>query len=278
MLEPIIDLFFEKLINILHLKCIFLLKIIEYFFQFIIKLLHNILIFPPFYLWIFFIAYIGWKIINRTFAVFSSLGLTIIAYMDLWSQAISSVSLTLTATFIAIMFSIPIGILASRYYFFSKIIRPILDLMQTMPVFIYLIPVVLIFGLGPIPSVIATLIFAMPPTIRLTELGIRNVSQDITEAAIAFGATPIQLLLKVQIPIALPTIMTGINQTLMMALSMIVIGGMIGAGGLGQEVLRGIQRLEIGAGFEAGFAVVIIAMILDRLTQSLVRKNKISKY
>lgn len=158
----------------------------------------------------------------------------------------------------------------------NKIMRPILDFMQTMPAFVYLIPAVLFFGLGTVPGAFATIIFAMPPVVRLTGLGIRQVPKNVVEASRSFGATPWQLLYKVQLPLALPTILTGINQTIMMSLSMVVIAAMISAGGLGEIVLKGITQMKIGLGFEGGIAVVILAIVLDRITQGMAdnRKNK----
>ena len=172
---------------------------------------------------------------------------------------------------------IPLGIWAAMSDRIYRIIMPILDFMQTMPAFVYLIPAIPFFGLGPVSGIFATVIFSMPPAIRLTTLGIRQVPAELTEAADAFGSTPRQKLLKVQLPLATPTIMTGINQTIMLALSMVVIAAMIGAGGLGAEVWKAIQRLEPGAGFEAGIAVVILAMILDRITQNIGQRRKIEK-
>jgi glycine betaine/proline transport system permease protein len=154
------------------------------------------------------------------------------------------------------------------------VVRPILDFMQTLPAFVYLIPAVLFFKLGPVPGVIATLIFSLPPAVRLTGLGIRQVPAEIHEAAISFGSNPRQLLFKAELPVALPTIMAGVNQTIMLALSMVVISGMIGAGGLGNEVLKGITQLKIDVGFEAGISIVILAIFLDRVTQSLTQAKK----
>src|SRR5690606_22743679 len=151
----------------------------------------------------------------------------------------------------------------------DRLLRPVLDFMQTMPSFVYLIPAVMLFGLGTVPGVLATVVFALPPLVRLANPGIRQVPSDLVEAGEAFGSSPWQMLAKIQLPVALPTIMAGVNQSIMMALSMVVIAAMIGAGGLGAEVLRGIQRLQIGSGFEAGLAVVLLAMTLDRFTQSV---------
>ncbi|HMB97666.1 MAG TPA: ABC transporter permease subunit, partial [Balneolaceae bacterium] len=162
-----------------------------------------------------------------------------------------------------------VGIWASKNDTVEKIVRPILDFMQTMPAFVYLIPAVLFFQLGKVPGVVATLVFATPPAVRLTNLGIRQVPEEIKEAALAFGSNSRQMLYKVELPVALPTILAGVNQTIMLALSMVVIASLIGAGGLGQPVLVGIQQLNIGLGFEGGIAIVILAIFLDRVTQSL---------
>ena len=168
----------------------------------------------------------------------------------------------------------PLGIWTANSNRCNKIMRPILDFMQTMPAFVYLIPAVLFFGLGTVPGAFATVIFAMPPVVRLTGLGIRQVPKNVVEASRSFGATPWQLLYKVQLPLALPTIMTGINQTIMMSLSMVVIAAMISAGGLGEIVLKGITQMKIGLGFEGGIAVVILAIVLDRITQGMAQGKK----
>ncbi len=202
-------------------------------------------------------------------AAFSAIGFVLILSMNLWGPMIQTLALVLSATLFALLIGIPLGILAARSKVADQIIRPILDFMQTMPAFVYLIPAVIFFGLGPVPGAMATLIFAMPPAVRLTSLGIRQVPSEVVEAAQSFGATDSQLLLKAQIPIALPTILAGVNQTIMLALSMVVIGGMIGAGGLGEVVLSGITKMDLGLGFEGGLAVVVLAIFLDRVTQKL---------
>jgi glycine betaine/proline transport system permease protein len=209
-------------------------------------------------------------------AAFSAAGFLLIVSMGFWTATMESLALVLSATLFALLLGIPLGIYAARSVLVDKLSRPVLDFMQTMPAFVYLIPAVLFFGLGKVPGAMATLIFAMPPAVRLTSLGIRQVPKEVVEACLAFGATPGQLLRKAQLPIALPTIMAGTNQTIMLALSMVVIGGMIGAGGLGQEVLAGITQLKIGLGFESGIAVVILAIYLDRVTQALGRSGKSS--
>jgi glycine betaine/proline transport system permease protein len=177
----------------------------------------------------------------------------------------------LSSTFISLLLGIPLGIWTSKSKYVEMGVRPVLDLMQTMPAFVYLIPAAMLFGLGRVPGILATVIFAMPPAVRLTALGIKQVNREIVEAGQAFGCTPWQLLYKVQIPNALPSIMTGVNQTIMMALSMVIIASMVGAGGLGNDVLASIQRLDIGLGFESGLSVVLLAIILDRITESFGR-------
>lgn len=190
--------------------------------------------------------------------------------LQLWDDAMGTLALVIVAAVISLIIGIPIGILAAKSESLEGLMRVILDFMQTMPSFVYLIPAVIFFGLGEVPGVIATVIFSMPPAIRLTELGIRQIPKELVEVADAFGAKPSQKLVKVELPVAMPTIMAGVNQCIMLALSMTVIASMIGAGGLGYQVLYGIQRVDIGTGFEAGLAIVIIAIILDRLTQNII--------
>lgn len=205
----------------------------------------------------------------------SFLGLLLITNMELWTETMDTLSLVLVSAFICLLVGVPLGIWSAKSNIVERIIKPILDFMQTMPAFVYLIPAVLFFKIGSVPGVVATVIFATPPAVRLTNLGIRGVSKEIIEASRSFGSTSTQMLFKVQLPMALPTILAGVNQTIMLSLSMVVIAAMIGAGGLGEKVLAGITQLKIGLGFEAGVAVVILAMILDTVTQSLgVRNNK----
>ncbi len=203
------------------------------------------------------------------FAVFTGVALWLVQDMGLWGATMETLSLVIAATILAMVVGLPLGIAMAREDKVAAVVRPVLDLMQTMPAFVYLIPAAMFFGLGAVPGTIATVIFAMPPVVRLTNLGIRQVHGEFIEAGQAFGCTASQLLFKVQLPNALPSIMAGINQTIMLSLSMVVIASMIGAGGLGNTVLTGIQRLDVGTGFEGGLAVVILAVILDRLTQSL---------
>ncbi len=203
-----------------------------------------------------------------------SLLLMLIGVIGLWDLMYQTLTVIIASVFISLLLGFPLGVLVSFSRTADKIVRPVLDTMQTMPSFVYLIPAVMLLGLGNVPAVIATTIYAMPPIVRLTNHGIRQVDVEVREATVSFGATNTQLLFKVLIPQAMPTIMTGVNQTIMMAISMVVTCSMIGASGLGSEVLRGINRLESGRGFSAGIAIVIIAIVIDRLTQGLAGKEK----
>lgn len=213
---------------------------------------------------------VGWR-----FGLFAVAAMALLFGMDIWKETVVTLALVLSASLVALAIGIPLGIAMARNDTVAAAVRPVLDLMQTMPPFVYLIPAAIFFGLGKVPGAIATLIFAMPPAVRLTNLGIRQVSREHVEAGLAFGCTRRQLLFKVQLPLAVPSIMAGVNQTIMLALSMVVIASMIGAGGLGNVVLTGIQRLDVGLGFEGGLGVVLLAILLDRITQSfgLVRRR-----
>jgi glycine betaine/proline transport system permease protein len=191
-----------------------------------------------------------------------------IGVIGVWEQAMATIALMVISTLLAVLVGLPIGIAMSRGKRMQAVTLPILDIMQTMPIFVYLIPFVMLFGPGKIPALLATIVFAIPPVIRLTNLGIRQVDAETVEAVRAFGASPLQILFSVQIPLAMPAILAGINQTTMMALSMVVIASMIGAGGLGYQVLQGIQRLEISSGLMAGLGIVLLAIIFDRIAQS----------
>ncbi len=205
-------------------------------------------------------------------AVFVILGLLLIFAMGYWKESIQTTTLVLVASVIALIFGIPLGIVAARSKTADVIIRPILDLMQTMPAFVYLIPAIFFFSVGNTPGVIATVIFSLPPAVRLTSLGIKNVPSDVIEAGRAFGATEKQILFKIQLPLAKPTILAGINQVILLALSMVVIASMVGAKGLGSIVYQSIQQNDIAKGFESGVGIVILAIILDRITQSIAKK------
>ncbi|NVI99349.1 proline/glycine betaine ABC transporter permease [Myxococcus sp. AM009] len=231
--------------------------------------LESALLLPPSYAIIAVLMVLAWRLSGLGTAVFTALGMLLIQDMGLWKATMETLALVLSSAMVALVLGIPLGIWAAYSRVVERVLRPALDLMQTMPAFVYLIPAVLFFRLGKVPGVVATVIFAMPPAVRLTNLGIRQVPAEVVEAAIAFGATPRQTLLNVQLPIAVPTLLAGVNQTIMLSLSMVVISAMIGAGGLGEQVLKGITQLRIGLGFESGIAVVILAIVLDRLTHAL---------
>ena len=200
--------------------------------------------------------------------------LCVIGLLGLWDAGMQTLALMLMATFLSVVIGIPVGILMGRLDWVRAVLHPVLDIMQTMPSFVYLIPVVMLFGLGKTPALIATIIYAVAPLIRLTDLGIRLVDKEVLEASRAYGANAWQQLFGVQIPLALPNIMAGINQTTMMALAMVVIASMIGATGLGQEVLQGINRLEVGRGLMAGVSIVVLAILFDRITQGYGRRQR----
>lgn len=229
--------------------------------------------FVPFWGVAILIAVLAYFLSGKGLALFSFAGVFLIANMGLWDQTISTLAIIITSTMISLLVGIPVGILSAKIEPANKVIRPVLDFMQTMPAFVYLIPAVFFFRLGVVPASIATIIFSMPPAIRLTNLGIRQVPEELIEAGHAFGANWHQMLFKIQLPQAMPTIMAGINQCIMLSLSMVVISSMIGGAGLGSVVLSGLSNLDIGKGFEGGLAVVIIAIILDRLTQGKSRKK-----
>nr|WP_221443206.1 ABC transporter permease subunit [Nocardiopsis algeriensis] len=214
------------------------------------------------------LAVAGWRL-----GLFGLLALSLVASVGQWSNAMDTLGLVLVASAIAVVIAIPIGILAAYSDLVSKIVKPVLDLMQTLPAFVYLIPAIFFFSIGAVPGVVATIVFAMPPGVRLTELGIRQIDRELVEAGEAFGASSRRILTGIQLPLALPTIMAGVNQVIMLGLSMVVIAGMVGAGGLGSDVYQGITRNDGALGFEAGIAVVILAIFLDRLTAAVTRKG-----
>lgn len=261
--------YFEIIIEWLKSNLEVFFDVIKGISEFLIDGLENILTALPALVIIVLITALAYYMANKKTAIFTFLGLFFINTMELWNQTMSTLALVLVSTLLALLIGVPLGILSARYDRMNRIMRPVLDFMQTMPAFVYLIPAVLFFGMGKVPGAIATVIFSMPPSVRLTNLGIRQVPKEVIEASKSFGSTRSQMLYKVQLPIALPTILAGVNQTIMLSLSMVVISAMIGAGGLGREVLTGITQLKIGIGFESGLAVVILAMILDRITQSL---------
>ncbi|WP_311198820.1 ABC transporter permease [Paenibacillus hexagrammi] len=209
-----------------------------------------------------------------SFAIFTFVGLLLIDNLGYWDNTMDTLALVMTSALVSILIGIPIGVWCAQSDKARNIITPLLDFMQTMPAFVYLIPAVTFFGLGVVPGVIASVIFAVPPTIRLTNLGIRQVPEDLVEAANAFGSTQSQKLFKLQLPLALPSMMAGINQTIMLALSMVVIASMIGAQGIGADVYRSVTQIKTGQGFEAGLSIVVLAILLDRTTQHIMKKKR----
>lgn len=228
---------------------------------------------PPLVM-ILLLALLAWQLAGKRMGLVTAVSLVIVGGIGAWQESMVTLSLVLTSVFFCLAIGIPTGIWMARSERASRIIRPTLDAMQTTPAFVYLVPIVMLFGIGNVPGVVVTIIFAVPPVIRLTNLGIRQVPADLIEAAHSFGASGRQLLFKVQLPLAMPTIMAGVNQTLMLSLSMVVIASMISVGGLGLMVLRGIGRLDIGLATVGGVGIVILAIILDRMTQALGRDSR----
>ena len=216
---------------------------------------------------------LAWRLLRLSAAIISVVALMLVGYLGLWNQAMTTLAMILTAVIFCAIVGIPLGILAARSERFESGLRPVLDAMQTIPAFVYLVPIVMLFGVGIVPGVIATIIFSLPPIVRLTNLGIRQVQRELVEAAYSFGATPRQVLFEVQVPLAVRSIMAGLNQTLMLALSMVVIAALIGAGGLGETVYVGLGRNDVGLAAIGGIGIVILAIILDRLTQAITKQR-----
>ena len=263
-----------------HFVDAFLLPVFGGFFDIISEYISFFLIsFQDFLIWTrpeiitLVIVFLTWRTAGKGLALFSIIGLFYIGAVDLWAEAMQTLSVVLVATVLCILVGVPLGIWTARSDTVEKIVRPVLDFMQTLPSFVYLIPTILLFGIGGVPAVISTFVFATPPAVRLTNLGIRQVPDDVVEAARAFGSTPWQMLTKVQLPMALSTILAGINQTIMLALSMAVIASMIGAPGLGSTVLAGISRVNVGLGLVGGLGIVVLAIILDRMTEGLGKRT-----
>ncbi|MDT8861310.1 proline/glycine betaine ABC transporter permease [Alkalihalobacillus sp. MEB130] len=239
--------------------------------------MENFLIMIPWWLVIIVIFVLGWRCASLVSGIVFALLMILVGSFGYWDFTMMTLAIVLASVFISLLFGIPIGIAMAYNRTTEAIMKPILDAMQTMPSFVYLIPAMIFFGLGKVPAVIATIIYAIPPVIRLTNLAIRRVSKDMVEAAYSYGSSPMQVLTKVQLPQALPTIMTGINQTTMMALAMVVIASMIGAQGLGMEVLIAINRVDIARGFEAGLGIVILAIIMDRISQGIAKNSQVKE-
>lgn len=248
----------------------------QFILFFLIKMQKGLISIPWFVVLIVIFA-IGWKVKNLKSGLSFAAMMFTIGLLGYWNDTMLTLAIVITSVIISLMFGIPIGIFSAYKEKFEKFTKPILDAMQTMPSFVYLIPAIMLFGLGSVPAVFATTIYSLPPVIRLTTLAIRSVSKDMLEAAHSFGATPWQILLKVEIPQALPTIMAGVNQTTMMAMSMVVVASMIGAKGLGYNVLIAINRTDVAMGVEAGTSIVLLAIIIDRLTQAIGSKFEIEE-
>ena len=220
------------------------------------------------------LALAAWWFSGKTLAIFTIISLTIIGLLGLWVETMTTLAMVMASVFFCALAGIPLGIWAGRSDRFEAGLRPVLDAMQTTPAFVYLVPIVMLFSVGNVAGVLATIIFALPPIIRLTSLGIRQVHPELVEAGQAFGATNWQILTRVQVPLAMPTILAGLNQTIMMALSMVVIAALIGAGGLGSPVILGLNTLDIGRAVIGGLSIVLMAIVLDRITQSMAKKKK----
>ncbi len=264
----------ERGIDYLTLEFSFITRAISNFLETgIDALVAGLMFFPP---WVLIPVFAGLSlwVAGRRAGVLTLLGFALIWNLGLWGPTMSTLALVVIATLIAVLVGVPLGVLAALFPRMKRATMPVLDFMQTMPAFVYLIPAIPFFGLGPVSAIFSTVIFAMPPAIRLTCLGIQQIPRELVEAADSFGANRRQKLFKLQVPLAMPTIMAGINQTIMLSLSMVVIAAMIGARGLGAEVWRAIQRFEPGNGFEAGLGVVILAMALDRVTQKIGARDK----
>jgi len=237
--------------------------------------IERFLLWLPWFVVVLFVGLVAWRTIRLWWAgPLLAAFLLLVGSFGYWDLAMMTLAIVIASVIISLSLGIPIGIIMARSNIFESILRPVLDAMQTMPSFVYLVPALMLFGLGKVPAVFATIIYAMPPVIRLTNVGIRQVSASVVEAAQAFGSSSRQILFEVQLPLAIPSIMVGINQTTMMALAMVVIASMIGARGLGLEVLLAINRIEVGRGLEAGISIVLLAIIIDRVTNALASRQQ----
>ncbi|GAB4083091.1 ABC transporter permease subunit [Modestobacter muralis] len=245
--------------------------------QVLVDGLTDALVTPPPVAWIVVATLLALLVRGPWLALYTLLAGLLIVSLELWAETMQTLALVLVAAVIATAIGVPLGVLAARHRAVSVAVRPVLDFMQTTPVFVYLIPAVFFFGVGVVPGVVATILFAIPPGVRLTELGIRQVDREVVEAAQAFGSRPGQVLREVQLPLALPSIMAGVNQVIMLALSMVVTAGLLGAAGLGAVVVRAVTQLDVASGVEGGLAVVLLAIFLDRLTATLGHETAVSR-
>jgi glycine betaine/proline transport system permease protein len=236
--------------------------------------IENFFVWMPWPAFIIGLSALAWKTAGVRVGIFAAVSLLLLGGMGYWHSAMETVALVIVSVTLSVGFAVPVGIFAAKNDRVDTVLRPILDAMQTMPSFVYLVPAIMFLGIGNVPAIFATIVYAVPPAIRLTNLGIRQVSPEIVEAALSFGTTSRQLLFKVQIPMAVPTIMAGINQTIMMALAMVVIASLVGAGGLGEDVMRALSRQEPGKALLAGTGIVILAIIIDRITQAAAKSRQ----
>jgi glycine betaine/proline transport system permease protein len=246
-----------------------LFDIIKKVFEAVTGGFYDALMFVPPIILIVILALLVWLVTNKKIAILSFIGFALVWNIGLWPQMMSTLVLVMVSVIIALLIGIPVGIGMTRSSKLKTVVEPVLDFMQTMPSFVYLIPAVMLFGIGVVPGMFATVIFAIPPPVRLTHLGIVQVPEDMKEMAVAFGASDRQVLTKVELPLAMPSIMTGINQCIMLGISMVVVASMIGAGGLGAEVMRAVNKLDLALGFESGLAIVILAIVLDRVSRNV---------
>lgn len=275
---PLVD-WIDQIVEWLRVNAAFIFDPIRDFINFVVELFIKVFsIFPPL-LFIIIVALLAYYLTKKVkgITIFAPLALLLIWNLGFWEDMLITLSIVVTSALIAVIVGVPLGILTSKSETAEKIIMPLLDFMQTMPAFVYLIPAVSFFGIGMAPGVISSVIFAMPPAVRMTNLGIKEVPYDLVEAADSFGSTPRQKLFDLELPMAKPSIMAGINQTLMLTLSMVVVASMIGAPGLGNVIYTSVSRNDVGLGFASGIAIVILAVILDRLTQAASKKNSRKK-
>jgi len=239
--------------------------------------LTDVLTFFPSALMVVLFALIGFWVRGWKFGATTLLMMGLVAWTPFWEQTMMTLSLVIVSSALALLIAIPIGVLAAENGVVGRVARPVLDFMQTMPAFVYLIPAVAFFGVGVVPGVIATIVFCMPPGVRLTELGIRQVDREVIEAGESFGASPSTILTRIKLPLAMPTIMAGVNQVIMLSLSMVVIAGMVGGDGLGRIIMSALNGVDLAKGFNGGLAVVIVAIFLDRVTDSLAKRTKVAR-
>ncbi|MFC0215415.1 ABC transporter permease [Paenibacillus chartarius] len=269
-----LDEWVESLVDVLEDNLSLVFDMISACINGIVNALAAVMHFPPALLLILAITVVAYYFGRWKFALFTAAGLLLIDNLGYWDNTLDTLALVMTSALISIIIGIPFGVWCAQSERIRNVCTPMLDFMQTMPAFVYLIPAVTFFGLGVVPGVIASVIFAVPPTIRLTNLGIRQVAEDLVEAADAFGSTGSQKLFKLQLPLAMPSIMAGVTQTIMLSLSMVVIASMIGAQGIGADVYRAVTQIKTGQGFEAGLAIVVLAIVMDRMSQYILKKRR----